>query len=120
MSCPSLLFIAVIKCGRKSAWKKRIYFSLQFTVHYEWKSGLGLQAGTVVEAMEECCLLVSSAWFTWLFFYTTQDHRPRAGPSHSGLAPPTSVINRANAPPSCLQASLMETFPQLTFPQLRL
>lgn len=40
MSYPSLLFIAVIKCGQKSAWKRRIYFSLQFTAHCEWKSGL--------------------------------------------------------------------------------
>lgn len=82
MSCPSLLFIAVIKCGLKSAWKKRIYFSLQLTVHYEWKSGLELQVGTVAEAMEECCLPVSSAWVTWLFFIQPKTTEPE-------LTPPT-------------------------------
>jgi hypothetical protein len=45
MNSPRLLFIAVIKCGLKSAWKERLYFSLQLTV-YEWKSGLALEAGT--------------------------------------------------------------------------
>lgn len=29
-----------------------------------------------------------------LLSYKTQDHRPRGGPAHSELAPPTSIINQ--------------------------
>jgi hypothetical protein len=57
--------------------------------------------------MAECCLL---AWFPqlaqlYLFIYlviylfnTTQDHLPKGDSTHSGLGPPTPIINKENAP----------------------
>lgn len=77
-------------------------------------------AGTEAKAMEEAwspflalqCLLS-------LLSYSTQDHLTRSGTTHHRLGPLTSLINKENAPQVCLQANLMELFPQLTPPCLR-
>lgn len=38
--------------------------------------------------------------------YTTQDHLPKGGTTHSKLGPPTSIINQGNAPCAYPQANL--------------
>jgi len=43
-----------------------------------------------------------------LLSYRIQDHQPRDGPTHNGLAPPTLITNWENA----LQLDLVEAFPQ--------
>lgn len=46
--------------------------------------------------------------------YTTQDYLPKDDITHSGLAPPTSIINQA-----CLQPMLVEAVPQLRIPSFQ-
>lgn len=53
-----------------------------------------------------------------LFSYITQDPLPRDGTAHGSLAPSTPITNQENAPPVCLQESLIGAFPQLRFPLL--
>jgi hypothetical protein len=48
-----------------------------------------------------------------LFSYTTQDYLPRGGTTHSGLGPPTSIINQDSVPHICPQASPIETVSQM-------
>lgn len=40
----------------------------------EGNQGRNLETATEVEAMGECCSLISSSWFTHLFSYTIQDY----------------------------------------------
>ena len=63
-----------------------------------------------LEIMEECCLLACSPWLVPLVFYTTQDHLPMNGTTHSGLSPPISIINQENASHAGLTNSLKEAF----------
>lgn len=54
-----------------------------------------------------------------LCYYTTQVHLPRNDTSHSELGSPSSVTNTESAPTNIhLQATLMDTVPQLRFPLL--
>ena len=48
-----------------------------------------------------------------LFSYTAKDHLLKGGIAHSGLGPPTSIVNQENA------SNLREAFFQLRFPSLR-
>ena len=57
----------------------------------------------------------SAFWFVplgllSLISYSTQDHGARNGPAHSVLDPPTSTVNRENAPQYYLQAILVGVF----------
>lgn len=45
-----------------------VYFSLQFIVHHQRKSGQEVEVGTKTEAMEERCLLIYSLWIALLAF----------------------------------------------------
>ena len=47
--------------------------------------------------------------------YISQDHLHKGGTAHSGLGPPTSIINQENAPKGLPTGSLMEAIPQLRF-----
>ena len=57
--------------------------------------------------------LAAYYWFTHSFSCRTQDHEPRGGTAHSGLGPPTVVIDQENAPGAHPQVGLMEA---LEFP----
>jgi hypothetical protein len=58
----------------KSNLEGKSYFFLQLAV-LKGNQGRNLEAGMEAEAMEQCCLLASSAWF----LNTAQDHPPRDG-----------------------------------------
>lgn len=63
--------------------------------------------------MEERCLLACSVLN---FLYTTQDHLPMGGMTHSGLHLPTPIINEESASLTCSQAGGMKAFLELRFP----
>lgn len=94
MNSPSLLSIAVIKCGLKSAWKERIYFSLQLTVHYQWKLGLELEAGTWRQELKLKLWRSMTYQFPHLGSLGCFLYGARAGTTHSGLALAPSIINQ--------------------------
>lgn len=51
------------------------------------------------------------------YYYTTEEgHLPRNGTTHRELSPHTLIINQENAPPTCLQTSLVEKTPQTISP----
>lgn len=60
---------------------------------YLRKSGQGpkldgnLEAGVNLEAMEGCCILACSSWFTQPTLIKTQDYQPRAGIFYNVLGP---------------------------------
>lgn len=72
---------------------------------HEEKPGQEFKAGTNIEAVRKRCLLTCSQW---------RDHPglPRDRNDHSGS--PTSVPNQENVPQTCLPASLIEAFSQLS------
>ena len=74
--------------------------------------GRNLEAGTEAEIIAEHCLLDYILWFTQPAFLYNPEHLPRNGTAHSGLCPPTSIINQENILQACLQANLMEAIPQ--------
>lgn len=67
-------------------------------------------------ALQECCLLPSSSQYLSSLSYTSYDHQSRTDTTHTGLDPPTLIINQENVPQACLQANLIEALPQLGFP----
>jgi hypothetical protein len=105
-----LLSITVLKQSeQKQLGKERVSLTYPSIVDLkEVRIGTqdrNLEAGTEAQTVEEhyfcggalllsSFLMVSSAWF----FYTTQDHLPRDGTAHSGLSPPTSIIDQENVP----------------------
>jgi hypothetical protein len=56
------------------------------------------EAGTKVEAMEECCLLPCFLWLAQPTFYTTQDNLNRINTASSGLDSHISIINQEIVP----------------------
>lgn len=50
-----------------------------------------------------------------LFSITTQDHLPRDGTSHSGMASLASICKPENTTQTCLWANLVEEFSQSRF-----
>lgn len=57
-----------------------------------------LKVGTKAYAMDECHVPYWLIPVTCSFlYYTTEDHQPRSGTTHNGLAPPTSITNKENA-----------------------
>jgi hypothetical protein len=89
---------------------KGLFFILQFIAAHGktvWPGtqSMNLEAKTGAETIEECCLLGCSHGLLNLFFFpTTQAHMPRGGTTHSGLDPPTSIINQENSTQTCLRA----------------
>jgi hypothetical protein len=62
-----------------------------------------LEAGTEAEAMEELAYWLASHVLLSLLYYTTLDqHLTLFGTTHSGLDPPTLIINQDNDLQACL------------------
>lgn len=75
-----------------------------------------LESGTKAETIEKHCYWLEPRGLLSILSYKTQGHLPRDGTTHSGLDPPTSIINqkrKKNASQTCLQVSLMEACSQL-------
>ena len=71
----------------------------QLTVHLEGKSGQETQgrnpeAETAARTMEEHCLPACTQWLTLPSFL----YNPVGRTTHSGLGPPTLVVNQEDAP----------------------
>lgn len=65
---------------------------------HEIKQGKILEAGTQIEAMEECYLLACSSQLGQFTFLYLQDHLPRSSTTQSWLRIAISTINGENTP----------------------
>jgi hypothetical protein len=108
-ACPTLLFVARTNVELLG----RVCVILSFTVHHLEEPHQELKAGTEAEAMEECCVQGS---LTLLAFLDNPGPPAQGGITHSGLDPPTSILNQENVPRTCPQAELMEAIPCLRSP----
>lgn len=70
------------------------------------KMRAGTQAGTEAGTMEGCCSPAWSLRLIQLAFYTAQKHLTGSGTTHSGLCPPTSIINQENGLPGYSDGSI--------------
>ena len=69
--------------------------------------GRNPEASTEAEVGGITYRLAPQGLFT-LLSYTIQDFLRRCGTTHSGLGPPTLIINQENAPEACPQGDLGE------------
>lgn len=68
-SYPSLLSVAVIKSfDQNQLGKELVPFTVQITIHCEWKIKRKLKAATKAEAREDPCLPDCCPWLTQLAF----------------------------------------------------
>lgn len=112
-------------CWQKAPWPKLTWgeacFILQVSDHTpsegrqdrnsrrEYEAG---KAGTEGKTAE---VLHMDLFSLCRWSYLSHDHLQRAGTTHTGLAPPASMINQDNGPQTCLQAILMQEVSQLWF-----
>lgn len=115
-------------CRRSPPWSKAtwggkgsfvLHFSMVLTeVSKELKQGRNPETGTVIEAMEECCLLAHSSCLLNLLSSGMQGCQPRLTlPTVGWALLCQSLIEKMLY--SCLQPSLKEAFSQLGVPPLR-
>lgn len=77
----------------KATWGGNGLFCLH-SLPYHGSSSLEVRAGTQGRDLEHALYWLVPHSLLSLLSYKTQDHRPRGGPAHSELAPPTSIINQ--------------------------
>lgn len=82
---------------QKQFGKERVYLSLQLSTQ-----GRNLEIDTEAEAMEECCLLVSSLWLFQFALLYTPGPLDQGSTSHSNLGPLTSILNKETVPTDLL------------------
>ena len=90
-----MLSIAVLNIIIKSNLLS-IYIPFTVGLREKLRQDLNLEpaGGTATEAMEESFFLVCCHGSLSLLFYTTQDHLPRVGTTHSHLGTLTSIISQ--------------------------
>lgn len=92
-SCPGLLSVSVMKhCDEKQPGEERVY-SVYLSTSVRERLGQEPKQEQRQELWQSAAYwLAPSALLRWLS-YASRHHLPRAGPAHSGLSPPTSLIN---------------------------
>lgn len=102
------------KATRGGKWLGFIFFSLHFIVQYEVSQNrkLGLEPGGRNGSRDLCGVLFTGSfpWLAWLAFLYNEAQMPRVGTAHSGLSPPTSMVNQENAPDLCMGQSERNSF----------
>ena len=96
--CCLRVSVAVMKYhGQQQLWEEKVYFTLAFTIKSSQdrnSSRAGIWRQELMQRPWRVLLtgLLHMACFS-LLSYRAQNHQPRDGPTHNGLAPLPSITN---------------------------
>ena len=109
--------IAIVNTMTKSILGRKRFISSLKTLGllYYWRNS----GQELIQRGNGGTLLAGLACSAWLLIAPRTTYLPRGGTSHSGLGPPSSVINQQNASQSCSQANQVGAFSQSRFPLLK-